>query len=288
LISPLECIKIPREPAESRRIASVVSPPAGRRHEGTGMPFDQVERLKKEYTDKYVEVDGTVPELRRFQGLTGVVKTVNMGGRALVQFDHPVDISWYDIEPSYLKVVDKPVKKAAPAEHAAAGETKAAAKAPAAKPAGKSPLEMARAQGAAGAAKPAAAAAAPAAGGKPLSKIELARMQAAGVAAKTAAPPAAEKKAPAAAAGGKPLSKLEQARLQGAAGAAKAAPAAAAPTPPAPSAAAPSPAAPPKAAEPKSGAAPATKSAVPTTGPDGKPLSKIELARLQGAFKGNA
>ena len=24
-----------------------------------------------------------------------------------------------------------------------------------------------------------------------------------------------------------------------------------------------------------------------TTGPDGKPLSKIELARLQGAFKGN-
>ena len=76
------------------------------------MSFDQVERLKKQYTDKYVEVDGTVPELRRFQGLTGVVKTVNMGGRALVQFEHPVDISWYDIEPSYLKLVDKPVKKA--------------------------------------------------------------------------------------------------------------------------------------------------------------------------------
>src|SRR5260221_468636 len=26
---------------------------------------------------------------------------------------------------------------------------------------------------------------------------------------------------------------------------------------------------------------------IPTTGPDGKPPSKIELARLQGAFKGN-
>src|SRR5215510_1521482 len=73
------------------------------------MSFEQVESLKKQYTDKYVEVDSAVAELRRFQGLTGVVKTVNMGGRALVQFDHPVDISWYDIEPSYLKVVDKPV-----------------------------------------------------------------------------------------------------------------------------------------------------------------------------------
>src|SRR6185369_17911707 len=81
------------------------------------MSFDLVERLKKQYTDKYVEVDGSVPELKRFQGLTGVVKTVNMGGRALVQFEHPVDISWYDIEPSYLKVVDKPAPKAEPAKH---------------------------------------------------------------------------------------------------------------------------------------------------------------------------
>ena len=58
------------------------------------MSFELVEKLKKQYTDKYVEVDAGVPELRRFKGLTGVVKTVNMGGRALVQFDHPVDISW--------------------------------------------------------------------------------------------------------------------------------------------------------------------------------------------------
>ena len=178
------------------------------------MSFEKVETLKKQYTDKWVEVDSSVPELRRFKGLTGQVKTVNMSGRALVQFEHPVDISWYDIEPSYLKVVDKPVKKEAPGKHAAEGEKKPAAEAkasPAAKPGaakpaggkptGKSPLEMARAQGAAGSGKGTAAAPAP---------------------------------APAAAAGGKPLSKLEQARLQGAAGAAKAAaPAAAVPATPA-------------------------------------------------------
>ena len=85
------------------------------------MPFEQVETLKKRYTDKWVEVDAAVPELRRFKGLTGQVKTVNMSGRALVQFEHPVDISWYDIDPYYLKVVDKPEQKAEPAKHAAEG-----------------------------------------------------------------------------------------------------------------------------------------------------------------------
>ncbi|HLJ12403.1 MAG TPA: hypothetical protein VKU82_14505, partial [Planctomycetaceae bacterium] len=77
------------------------------------MSFENVETLKKQYTDKYVKVDGSVAELRRFKDLTGVVKTVNMSGRALVQFEHPVDISWYDIDPSYLQVVDKPVQTAA-------------------------------------------------------------------------------------------------------------------------------------------------------------------------------
>src|SRR5258707_13176947 len=92
------------------------------------MPFEQVETLKKRYTDKWVEVDTAVPELRRFKGLTGQVKTVNMSGRALVQFEHPVDISWYDIDPSYLKVVDTPAKKEAPGKHAE-GEKKPAAEA---------------------------------------------------------------------------------------------------------------------------------------------------------------
>src|SRR5579872_7176506 len=94
--------------------------------QGSGMTFDQVEILKKQYTDKFVEVDATVPELRRFKGLTGQVKTVNMSGRALVQFEHPVDISWYDIEPSYLHVVDKPVAKVAPGKHGEAEKKPAA------------------------------------------------------------------------------------------------------------------------------------------------------------------
>src|SRR6266700_3148310 len=175
------------------------------------MSFEQVETLKKQYTDKYVEVDAAVSELRRFKGLTGVVKTVNMSGRALVQFEHPVDISWYDIDPSYLKVVDKPAKKAEPSKHVAEGEKKPAVEAKAAptaakpaagKPGGKSPLEMARAQGAAGSAKgaapPAAAPAAPAADGKPLSKLEQARLQGAAGGAKAAAPAAAAPAAPAA------------------------------------------------------------------------------------------
>ena len=50
------------------------------------MVFEQIEQLKDEYTDKYVVVKGERPELRRFQGLTGTVRTVNMSGRALVEF----------------------------------------------------------------------------------------------------------------------------------------------------------------------------------------------------------
>ena len=42
------------------------------------MIFDHIEKLKKEITDKYVVVDESRPELRRFRGLTGAVKTVNM------------------------------------------------------------------------------------------------------------------------------------------------------------------------------------------------------------------
>jgi hypothetical protein len=37
---------------------------------------------KREYTDKYVVVDAARPELRRFFGMTGTVKTINMSGRA--------------------------------------------------------------------------------------------------------------------------------------------------------------------------------------------------------------
>ena len=71
--------------------------------------FEQIERTKQQYTDKYVVVDATRPELARFRDVVGRVKTVNMSGRALVEFDdYHLNIGRYDIAPEFLKVVDKP------------------------------------------------------------------------------------------------------------------------------------------------------------------------------------
>lgn len=211
--------------------------------------IDRAERLKKELTDKWVVVSSTAPELKRFASLTGKVKTVNMNCRALVEFDNGIDISWYDIDPGFLTVVDspKPKKSAAeakPAKAAPAADKPAAAAAPAG---GGSPLDKIRA--AAGGAKPAAAA--PAAGGSPLDKIR---------AAAGGAKPAA---APAPAAGGSPLDKIRAAQAKPAAAAPAATPAAETPAPEAPAAEAP---------KPKAPAAPLT----------GSPLDRI---RAQGAAK---
>lgn len=181
------------------------------------------DQLKRDLTDKYVLVQDGVAELRRFQGLTGQIKTVNMNCRALVQFDGPVDIGWYDIDPAYLKVVDQPLPK-----KAAGHDAKAPAKEPvAAKPAaakGGNPLDQIRKGGAA---KPAAAEA-PAAGAAKPSPLDLIRKQG-GVKAATAAAeaqPAAEAPAAPAAppkpadAPAKPpagMSPLDMIRKQGAA-----------------------------------------------------------------------
>ena len=73
------------------------------------MVFEEVERLQREYTDKYVEVDAKRPELARFADYTGIVKTINYNGRALVEFlDYNQNIGWYDIGLDYLKIVPKP------------------------------------------------------------------------------------------------------------------------------------------------------------------------------------
>ncbi|MHB8972937.1 MAG: hypothetical protein ACYC3X_08480 [Pirellulaceae bacterium] len=73
------------------------------------MVFEHIEKLQAEYIDKYVVVDDQRPELRRFIGLTGMVKTVNMSGRALVQFDGYKNVGWYDIDIDYLKIVEPPL-----------------------------------------------------------------------------------------------------------------------------------------------------------------------------------
>ena len=111
------------------------------------MGIEQIEELKRDYTDTYVAVDASRPELARFKNITGQVMTVNMSGRALVQFDAWANIGWYDIDVDYLKVVPKPEPKEPAAK---AKPKKPAAKKPAAKAEGGkklSPLALARMQG---------------------------------------------------------------------------------------------------------------------------------------------
>ncbi|MEX0676516.1 MAG: hypothetical protein WD063_05540 [Pirellulales bacterium] len=100
--------------------------------------FEAIEKLKREYTDKYVVADASIAELARFEGHVGQVKTVNMNGRALVEFDCWSNIGWYDIELDYLKVVPKPEPQAEgekPAKHEAAAKPAGAATKTAAAPA---------------------------------------------------------------------------------------------------------------------------------------------------------
>ncbi|MBU6308786.1 MAG: hypothetical protein KJS77_03490 [Planctomycetes bacterium] len=152
--------------------------------------FDVIERLKAEWTDRYVVIDSPAPELARFARATGQVKTVNMNGRCLVEFDQFNNIGWYDIDPSCLKVVPKPLPKPAePKEKSAKPAAKAAPAKEAAKPAAaKKPSTadiLAAARGKAATAKPAGEAK-PAAGGKPSTAEILARARG----AKAAAAPA--------------------------------------------------------------------------------------------------
>jgi hypothetical protein len=90
------------------------------------MVINHADKLNLEFSDKYVAVDDSRPELRRFKGLVGQIVTVNKNGRALVEFNGPKDLGRHDIEIDFLRVVEKPVeepaakkpvpKKAKPAE----------------------------------------------------------------------------------------------------------------------------------------------------------------------------
>ena len=158
--------------------------------------FDRIERLKSEWTDKYVVIATSAPELARFASATGLVKTVNMNGRCLVEFDQYNNVGWYDIDPTALRVVPKPVPKPAEAKPAKApAAAKPAAAKPAAPAAGAKKPSTADILAAARAKGGAAPAAAPAA--KPSTAEILARARG-GKAAAQAAPaaePAAEPEA---------------------------------------------------------------------------------------------
>ena len=102
------------------------------------MFFDHIERLKQKYTDQWVIVDTSCPELKRFAGQNGRVKTVNMSGRALVEFDAYDNIGWYDIDPAFLTIMEEPMPRSeVPKKSAAAQKASTAlrddAQAPAAK-----------------------------------------------------------------------------------------------------------------------------------------------------------
>lgn len=159
--------------------------------------FDVIERLKSEWTDRYVVVDAAVPELARFGEATGFVRTVNMNGRCLVEFDQFNNVAWYDIDPSYLTIVPKPEPKPAaekPAKAKAAPAKPAAKKAGGeAKPAGKPSTAdiLAAARGKKAAAKPAAA---KPTGGRP-STADILAMARGKAAAKAEAAPVAEEPA---------------------------------------------------------------------------------------------
>jgi hypothetical protein len=217
---------------------------------------DTVEALKTQYTDKYVKVDSARPELARFHDAVGQVKTVNMNGRALVQFlDYHLNTGWFDIDLNSLTVVEAPSKgltdKAEPKRAHDKPEGKAApttgtkqvadAKALAGGAGEKklSPLELARMQGsgakgaAAAPAKPAASEAAKPVSGKQSTADILAAARgkaSAAPAAKSEAKPAAPAAKPA---GGKPSTADILAAARGKASAAPAAPAAAEPAKPA-------------------------------------------------------
>lgn len=142
--------------------------------------FDVIERLKAEWTDKYVVIDSPAPELSRFAKTTGTVRAVNMNGRCLVEFDQFNNIAWYDIDPSHLKVVTEPLPKPEKQAKAKAAPAAKTSSSKASSPQKKSTADiLAAARG--GGLKPAA---------KPAGKLSTADILAKARGAKTPQPPA--------------------------------------------------------------------------------------------------
>jgi hypothetical protein len=57
----------------------------------------QLESLRSEWTDQFVRVNSSRPELKRFAEIVGRVVTVNWNGKAVIDFQ---DGGWYDITAS--------------------------------------------------------------------------------------------------------------------------------------------------------------------------------------------
>lgn len=111
------------------------------------MQIERVERLKQEYTDRYVVADASRPELARFKGQVGQIKTINFNGRALVQFDADNNRGWYDIDLDFLKIVDKPEPKPEVVKPAAAAKASASKEAGKKEPVKKEPAAKKEAAG---------------------------------------------------------------------------------------------------------------------------------------------
>ena len=77
----------------------------------------QLEALKREWTDQFVEANADRPELKRFAGLVGRVVTVNHNGKALIDF---ADGGWYDITASSDYLTKVPADQAKPKYNAKA------------------------------------------------------------------------------------------------------------------------------------------------------------------------
>lgn len=119
-------------------------------------------RLKSEWTGRRVAVRPDRPALLRFAGKAGRVVTVNMNGRALVQFDRSPNTGWFDIDVADLAEVEPtpvptagsvpPPGPAAPPDNSyipSPGSSTPRPTASATSPAKESILERARRQGAA-------------------------------------------------------------------------------------------------------------------------------------------
>jgi hypothetical protein len=59
--------------------------------------MNQIENLKREWTDQLVQIKPGRTELERFANIVGRVITVNFNGKAVIDFQ---DGGWYDITAS--------------------------------------------------------------------------------------------------------------------------------------------------------------------------------------------